>query len=213
MEKKNNWEGRVWNTFTFGAMFYKGGRRFYHVTCSCGNTLEVRTDLLYKHKGTGCSKCAPPSALTHGISESKIGKVWAAMKQRCFNKLDKSYHNYGGRGITVCDEWMELKPFYDWAVNNGYKEGLSIDRTDNNKNYCPDNCAWVSRAIQNINHRRNQYFEINGERMVLTYWCRRYKIDVGTVRRRLRIGMDIVSALTKPPGSMKSNQYGLAKTN
>ncbi|GBD74214.1 hypothetical protein TEHN7126_2244 [Tetragenococcus halophilus subsp. halophilus] len=86
---------------------------------------------------------------THGMSQTKLDWVFDAMKQRCLNPDNKDYHNYGGRGIKICDEWLEDSTnFFHWALNNGYREGLSIDRIDNNDNYSPLNCRWTDWKTQ-----------------------------------------------------------------
>ena len=86
---------------------------------------------------------------------------WFSMKQRCFNKNNKDYNSYGGRGITVCDEWKSLKGFQKWALKNGWKQGLTIDRINVNGNYEPSNCRWATVAQQNRNMRRNNNIDID----------------------------------------------------
>jgi hypothetical protein len=89
----------------------------------------------------------------HGMSETKICRLWYEMKRRCYNKKRKCYSVYGGRGITICEEWKEFLSFYNWAIMNGYKEGLQIDRIDNNGNYQPDNCRFVTMSVNCQNRR------------------------------------------------------------
>lgn len=92
----------------------------------------------------------------HGMKGTKLYNTWKSMKRRCYNSNYKYYKDYGARGITICDEWLHhFKPFFDWAMDNGYKEGLSIDRIDNNKGYSHDNCRWVDQSTQNENTRRS----------------------------------------------------------
>jgi len=131
------------------------------------------------------------------------------MKQRCFNPKNHGYKDYGGRGIKVCDEWLNPEPFLKWALENGYKKGLTIERIDNDGDYEPANCRWATQKEQKVNHRRNRHFEINGEKMVLTYWCERYNINMGTVRARLSNGMDILDALTIPVGQTYNKRYSV----
>lgn len=77
----------------------------------------------------------------------KLYNSWRGMKERCFNKKRKTYSHYGGKGINVCEEWMQSSKFIDWALNNGYEYGLTLDRVDSNKDYCPSNCRWVTRSV------------------------------------------------------------------
>lgn len=117
----------------------------------------------------------------HGMSYTKIYGVWHGMIQRCNNAREKAYKNYGGKGICVCNEWQEFIPFYEWAMANGYKEGLTIDRIDSNGNYEPTNCRWVDRFVQNSNTSRNRYLTYNGKTQTLSQWAR----ELGIVRSTL----------------------------
>lgn len=84
----------------------------------------------------------------HGMSHSRIYQIWSDMKQRCLNSKHKWYQSYGGRGITICDEWIDFLPFYNWAIENGYSDDLTIDRINNDGNYCPNNCRWATHKQQ-----------------------------------------------------------------
>lgn len=88
--------------------------------------------------------------------------AWKAMKQRCLNPKCQAYHNYGARGITVCNEWKAFEPFCDWALNNGYQKGLDLDRIDNDGNYCPENCRWTDRRTNVLNRRETIWLTIDG---------------------------------------------------
>ena len=96
----------------------------------------------------------------HGESGTKLYDVWSAIKQRCLNKKSKDYKNYGGRGITICPEWLDFIPFRDWALSNGYSEGLQIDRINNNEGYNPENCHFVTSA-KNCQNRKTTILTIN----------------------------------------------------
>ena len=91
----------------------------------------------------------------HGGTKTRLHNIWNKIKERCFNPNHKYYKNYGGRGITTCNEWLEFIPFRDWALNNGYQEGLTINRIKNNGNYEPSNCDWITRT-ENCRNRRGQ---------------------------------------------------------
>ena len=125
----------------------------------------------------------------HGHGKEKLMGVWYAMVSRCDNKNDKAFPNYGGRGIEVCDEWCDYMTFYNWANENGYEEGLTIDRIDNDGNYQPCNCKWSDRFEQNNNTRRNKFVTINGESRTLSQWARETGINRSTLKGRLERGV------------------------
>lgn len=127
---------------------------------------------------------------THGHSKTKLYGVWLGMKRRCDYRKDKRYQRYGGRGITVCDEWRnDYVTFESWAINNGYKQGLSIDRIDNNGNYCPENCRWVTTKQQNRNYSRNSLLEFNGCLMCAQDVAEKIGIKPTTLRARINRGV------------------------
>ena len=107
----------------------------------------------------------------HGGSSTPLYHVWCTMKRRCYTKTDKHYQWYGARGIMICSEWLELEPFHDWALANGYKHGLTLDRIDNDGNYCPENCRWVTMKEQSNNRRSTIYYEKGGEIKTLSQWA------------------------------------------
>lgn len=163
----------------------KHGARVYRCKCDCGNFKDVRSDMLKSGKTKSCG-CLHTK---HGKRDTKIYHVFAEIKQRCYNKSSKSYPNYGERGIKVCDEWLnDFMTFYDWSVSHGYKEGLSIDRIDNNGNYDPSNCRWTDRKTQNNNRRNNTYISYNGKTQTLAQWGKELNIDQHTISARKRKG-------------------------
>lgn len=169
--------------------------------CECGNLTEVRYGNL-KRGGTvscGCyaNEKLKKSHTKHGGYGSRIYATWQNMKSRCYYTLDKRYKDYGWRGITVCKEWKDdFQAFYDWAMNNGYDDSLTIDRIDVNGNYSPDNCRWTTRKQQVRNRRNNRYFTINGETNCLSEWCEIYNVNYWKTHERLKRGWDIEKALT-----------------
>lgn len=172
--------------------------------CDCGKETNVLTTNLTSNriKSCGCLKNQKliERSTKHNQRHTKLYEVWKTMKQRCSNPNHKSYHNYGGRGIIVCDEWKNnYQAFYEWSMNNGYKEGLSIDRINNDGNYEPSNCRWTDKITQNNNTRQNKPIIIDGVSKTIHQWANEYNIPVNLVRNRIyNLHWDIVKALTTP---------------
>ena len=124
----------------------------------CGTNFKANTNLIKRKsiKSCGCyqKRRTIEATKTHGLGYTRLYNIWSMMKDRTLNLKHRVYHNYGGRGITICDEWKnDFMSFYNWAMSNGYSDELSIDRIDNNGNYEPSNCRWVTYTIQNRNQR------------------------------------------------------------
>jgi hypothetical protein len=121
------------------------------------------------------------------------------MKSRCFNPNFPSYNHYGGRGITVCDKWKDnFQAFYAWAIFHGYKDDLTIDRINNDGNYEPSNCRWITKKEQSLNKSDNHIVTFNGISKPLMTWCEDCGINYKTVRDRLKRGWSYQDALFKP---------------
>lgn len=122
-----------------------------------------------------------------------------SMYCRCYYPSTHGYERYGGRGIKICDEWINNpQSFYDWAINNGYDKNLTIDRIDVNGNYEPSNCRWVTKEVQDNNRRTNRKITYKGKTKNLSQWAREYNINTTTLSDRLKTGMTIDEALNKP---------------
>lgn len=135
----------------------------------------------------------------HGLRNTRLFRIWGNMKTRCHNHRSPSFKDYGERGITVCDEWRnDFQAFYDWSMSHGYEDHLTIDRIDNDGNYCPENCRWVNMKEQTRNTRRNHLVEIDGEIRSLIEWCEIFEINYRTVQDRLKRGWTQEDALMLP---------------
>ena len=168
---------------------------FSRCRCACGTVRDVRTIDLLRGYSRHCGK-------KHGGTNTKLHGVWKAMKSRCFNPNRRYYENYGGRGITVCDEWNKsFQVFQEWATANGYQEGLFIDRIDNSKGYCPENCRWVDRLTNNNNSRKNVFVTAFGETKTLSQWSRdsRCAVNHQALGARIRKGWNPELAITTLP--------------
>lgn len=169
--------------------------------CDCGNEHIVPSASLVSGdtRSCGCLSKETKRTYKHGMTHSKLYSVWRNMIDRCYREKNHAYKDYGGRGIYVCDEWRnDFKAFYDWAIKAGYGEGLSIDRSDNNGPYSPENCRWETPLEQANNRRANRLITFQGETKSLTQWSREYGHNYAMVQRRLNRGWSVETALTTP---------------
>lgn len=168
--------------------------RFGLYKCNCNNEFRARTaDVkLGKIKSCGClnRKLLIKRNTTHGLNNHRLNGIWQDIKKRCLNKNRKQYVDYGGRGITICDEWLnDFISFYNWALDNGYQDNLTIDRINNDGNYEPLNCRWTTRTVQARNTRRLSSKNTSGYRGVL--WDKRknkWNAFISINNKRIHLG-------------------------
>lgn len=194
--------GRLTVIESGGEHYFPGGKHSDTWICKCDCGI-IKTIFGYhlrsgRSKSCGCSK-KEGTRRTHGKSHTKIYNIWHGMRERCNNKKHKNYKHYGGRGIKVCDEWNNsLDKFCEWAMANGYQEGLTIDRIDVNGNYEPSNCRWATMKEQNRNRRNNRYLTYNGKRKTMAEWSEITGLKDSTIQYRLdKIGWPVEKALTE----------------
>lgn len=156
--------------------------------CDCGTIKNFDASHLISGKVVSCGCYIKEKArelhTTHGQTDTRLYKIWTWMKYRCNSPNSKSYSDYGARGIKVCDEWLKFEPFRDWALANGYREDLTIERKDNNGNYCPENCRWATKLEQANNKRTNVFITYNGETHTASEWGRILGVSAKLLRRR-----------------------------
>ena len=184
-----------------------GYEHFYLCECECTNKRVVERRMLLNNKTKSCG-CMNKEIFKESNEKKRKYKnakdgdriltTWRGMKSRCYNVNNKSYIDYGARGITMCNEWLEsFDEFYEWAMNNGYTDELTIERIDYNGNYEPNNCKWVTKKAQNRNTRKSIIVCYNGEDIQLTDLLERLGISerYHLVYKRLRRGVHIDDAV------------------
>ena len=176
---------------------------YWYCLCDCGNTKRILSSSLRggKTKSCGClnKELIARRSTTHGQLLNRlitsIYRIWHHMMQRCYNPKDNDYKNYGGRGIRVCERWHKFENFF--ADMGNPPEGMTLDRKDNDGDYCLENCRWATREEQNNNTRKNVWYEHNGERKTIAQWARSMCIKVSTLGMRLnKYGWSVERALT-----------------
>lgn len=166
---------------------------WWKCACDCGNETVVYRGSLTSGDIISCG-CYRKEHIheygkTHGLTSSPLYSVWSGMIQRCANPNADNFERYGGRGITVCDDWRNhYESFHNWATESGYKKGLSLDRRDNEKGYFPENCQWADRYSQQNNTRRNHYVTWNGITHSIAEWSRILGVNHETLRYRINHG-------------------------
>lgn len=169
--------------------------------CDCGTDAEITTAGL-RHWNTSSCGClqrerASEARRTHGQSKSPTYRAWKAMRARCFSPSNKDYAQYGGRGITVCENWRDN--FSQFLADMGEQPpGMTVERKDPNGPYSPDNCLWATRLQQARNRRSSRLVEVNGRRMCLSEACQRFGQPRTRIRDRLANGWSLMDALQTP---------------
>lgn len=176
---------------------------YFLCKCDCGKERIVRLTNLQtgEIKSCGCYKIdgTRERLEKHGMSDSRLYREWACIKARCKEECNSRWKDYGGRGIIVCDEWDgSFEKFRDWALNNGYDDGLTIDRIDVNGDYTPSNCRWITNKEQQRNRRNNKTVVYKGECQTLIELCEKYDANYHLVESRLLRGWDIEKAVETP---------------
>lgn len=175
--------------------------RYFNCICDCGNKLKVRIYSLVNGNTKSCG-CLDRDKLIkrntkHSMCGTRIYRIWCVMKDRCYNKKTPNYKFYGKKGVSVCKEWLNFKPFYDWALKNNYNEKLTIDRINFKGNYEPDNCRWVTMKTQNRNKSSNRLIKFENETKCLSAWAETIGINETSLSNRIK-NWGLKKALTTP---------------
>lgn len=183
------------------------GKDKYHQTlwlckCDCGKECTTNTNRLCrgKTKSCGCLK-NEGNNLKHGMCYSRLWRIYSQMKGRCYRKSHERYLDYGGRGITICNEWMGdsgFQNFVEWALSHGYSDNLTIDRINNDKEYSPENCRWADRKTQGRNTRRNHLLSVDGKTKTMAEWSEETGIHYSVIMQRInKLGWSAKDVVTK----------------
>ena len=153
--------------------------------------------LLFRHGGNVIMyKKGDKGHLKHGLRNTRLYRIWANIKTRCYNENDPHFERWGKRGIKMCDEWRnDFKVFYDWSMSHGYSDELTIDRIDNDGNYEPQNCRWTTIKEQNKNKRNVKYITYAGKTQTIPEWTKELRLGKETIRKRLKRGYTDYEAL------------------
>lgn len=175
----------------YAGLSEKMKRRLVTCKCDCGNIINANfTDLVHnKVISCGCRHkeiyASGGNSKTHGLSKTRIYKLYHSILTRCNNPNCNHYKDYGGRNIGICEEWAtDFLAFREWALNNGYSDNLTIERIDVNKGYSPDNCCWIPREKQVLNRRKTVYITYNGEKKPMSVWAKELGVSYYTLRWR-----------------------------
>ena len=199
MRKANYSVGDKYGRLTIKEIFKrpigKRGRIVISVGCVCDCGGETITNITNLRRGTtkSCGCLSEEKKIKHKKCFSGEYQTWSHMKQRCFNKNNQEYNNYGGRGITVCDKWLDFRNFY--ADMGERPAGKTLDRVNNNGNYCKENCRWATQKEQSNNVRRNIIIELNGKRRPLYWWSEKLNIKSHTIYTRIIRGWSASDSL------------------
>lgn len=190
----------------------KRGAVLFLCHCACENYTEVTGGDLRTGRVNSCgclkSELRTEKNTTHGLKNHRLYRIYYGMVNRCNNPKVTHYKDYGGRGISVCQQWNDKEDgfllFYNWSIDNGYEDHLTIDRMDVNGNYEPENCRWATTGEQSLNKRNNHFVKINNEVKTLKEWCDIFNIKYPTVQYRIKSGWDEIKAIITPIDEKKS---------
>ena len=194
-----------------------GGMSYWHCTCSCGERRIIAATSITAgtSKSCGClaAELSSIRRRTHKMTGAPEYRTWNAMKQRCTNKKNQAYKDYGGRGITICEEWANsFQAFFDYI---GKRPSIQheIDRIDNSRGYEPGNVRWSTAKENSLNRRNNVLLTHNGETLTVSQWAEKLGVKYSLIWSRIKTGWTPSDALTIPSGSKPRMKRGPYKKN
>jgi len=194
-----SWVGKKFYKLTVVGSIYRNNRYMWVCKCACGGESIVYPNQVIRGKtqtcGCGRSVTFRDMHYKHGYAGTRLHNIWKGMRKRCNNVSSQDYANYGGRGIKVCAKWDDFVAFRNWALANGYTEGMTIERKDNSQNYCPNNCAWIPNKEQSFNTRSVIEVSYGGRKMPIGQWADELGINRQTVYSRISRGKPPLQAL------------------
>lgn len=205
MSRVRDLTGQKFGRLTVIELVKINNRSHWLCKCECGKETFVQGGYLTSghKKSCGClhddlsRERLTKMNETHGESKTRLYKIWSDIKKRCYCKTFWAFDRYGGRGITLCDEWHDYTIFRDWCMANGYADSLTIDRIDNNGNYEPNNCRWVDRKTQANNKSNVKYITYKGETKSVSEWAETLGVKYSTLYGRIfNYGIPIDEAFT-----------------
>lgn len=214
-EPSSNFLGKTFGRLTviedFGCDIQNSMRKVAAI-CECGNITECYLNHLRRGTTQSCGCLRRERHLAsitkHKLCRHPLYRCWYDMIDRCYRQKNKSYNNYGGRGISVCQKWRKsFVAFYDWAIENGWKKTLQLDRKNNSLNYSPSNCRFITAARNNRNKRTNVFLEYDGKKMILPDWATYLGISIWTIRNRLEKGWPIKDVLSRKKYFLGSRKF------
>ena len=205
----NSLEGKDFGRLRVIRRAYRSNNKhtYWECLCSCGEVAVVRADALLEGKTLSCGCFNSDKSTTHGESHTRLFQTYKNMMSRCYDENNVAYKNYGGRGITVCDEWDDFITFKKWAEERGYNDTSVIDKIDNDKGYCPENCRWVGWKESGSNRSNVKMIEFSGEAMHLSAWSEYLGIKRKTLFNRLyKLDWNVEESFTIPVGKSRRNR-------
>jgi len=185
--------GKEFNSLRVIAFSHKDqyGSLMWLCRCQCGRETVVRSTALKRGdiKSCGCQS----KSRKHGLNKHKLYNVWQGIKTRCSNPKSNRYKYYGGKGVKICEEWLDFSVFFNWAISHGYREGLTLDRKNRDANYEPENCQWVSYQQQNLHKSDQKRIIYQNAEYTVKEVAKLTKIPESTLYHRLRRGINPVS--------------------